>query len=100
MPLVTEILRGIQDTFEAEHPDVEPAKAEMARGMARAAMLHDLPASVSSIVQASDKAACPSNFATQLRMHDGSLRDVDLSRSVMPDGSSAISLSVVLTTTL
>ena len=41
--LITEMLRGIKDTFEAEHPDVEPEEHKMTLAMARAGAMHDLP---------------------------------------------------------
>ena len=43
LPLITQILRGMRDTFEAENPDDTGPDAEICHGMARAALLHDQP---------------------------------------------------------
>ena len=80
MVLVSEILRGIRDTAEAEDPnsDSDPVTREMANAMARAGCLHDMPHSVSSMTQAQDKAAKGSRWTTKLRMHDGTEKVVHL----------------------
>ena len=80
LPLITEILRGIQDTHEAENPEHDAVDADMARGMARVGACHDVPPSVAAILSSESKAAQGRPFTTKLKMQDGSLHTIHLAK--------------------
>ena len=72
--LISKILRAIQDTFEAEHPELDRADIEMAAAMARASCFQDVPGSAPSLLDSPGK----SEWTTHVRMGD------DIQRSLGP----------------
>ena len=86
LELVTEILRGMRDTFDAEHPENDSPSREIKHAMARASMIHDEPPSLlASLKEDALRTAHPSRTAT-FKMSDGSSKTVPLQfRSVYRD---------------
>ena len=81
--LITEILRGIRDTADAEEaPDPEPDG--LVSSMEAAGLFHDIPTSVVAAVRAEDQAKENRGMTTALRMADGSLRVVPLQQNFRP----------------
>ena len=78
MKLITEILRGIRDTHDAEHPDEDLPDQEIRRGLARAALLHDEPMGVVAAVQHEDLQASHTKRTTTFRMADGTSKLIPL----------------------
>ena len=78
LPLITEILRGIRDTHEAEHPEDAGPEAEMQRGMARAALLHDEPPSLVATLHENDRQHKSTPRRTTFRLADGKNKSIDL----------------------
>ena len=82
LPLTTKILRGIRDTHEAEHPEDAGPEAEMQRGMARAALLHDEPPSLVATLHENDRQHKSTPRRTTFRLADGKNKRIDLTPTV------------------
>ena len=63
--------RGIRDTIDAEHPDVDRQELELQRGMARARLLHDEPAGILAAIQHDDKQRAYARNTTVFELADG-----------------------------
>ena len=78
LTLITELLRGMRDTFDAERPDHSPEDHELRRGMARAALLHDEPVGVLAALQQEDLARANTKRTTTFHMADGTSKTIAL----------------------
>ena len=69
----------MRDTAGAEALPEDNPDAEVAMAMARAGALHDLAPSVASMLDAEERSQPSKSYFTNMKMHDGSSRRVNLS---------------------
>ena len=78
LKLVTEILRGVRDTAEAEHPDEDRIDREMARAMPELGTCTTFLPRLPPMVGTQDRDSRGNKWSTTVRRHDGSTRVVHL----------------------
>ena len=78
MPFVTETIRGIRDTADAEAEKQQELSPYGATCVSRAAMFHDQPQDMLAALRAEDHGASNSKRTTVFRMADGTLREIPL----------------------
>ena len=78
MPLITEILRGMRDTCDAEDLSQQDLDHELQRQMVVAGLHQDFDLSIAAQLHSEDKLHDSLKRTTTLRMHDGSTRVVPL----------------------
>ena len=84
MPLITEIIRGMRDTADAEALR-EPELSKLgAIHVSRAALFHDQPPQLLSSLREEDRMASRPRRATTFRMADGSTRTMQLHQNFKP----------------
>ena len=77
-PLITEILRGMRDTADAEAPAEDLAPPDLQHASTAMGLCHDVPAGIRAAVAAEDLADAHRKRFTKFRMHDGSVHTVPL----------------------
>ena len=80
LDLVTEILRGMRDTADAEETDpCDDVSDALLQSMAHAGACHDLPADpVLAAIQQADLEQRTSSRMTTFKYHDGTTKKIDL----------------------
>ena len=78
LDLISEILRGIRDTYEAEHPEHDLPSREIRRAMARASMLHDQETSRLAALTEDNRKNNNTPKTTTLHYSNGTTKTINL----------------------